>query len=44
MPNGGYNRVREPSFEMGSFKETSGETTEGRMEFVSEGSTRMDFH
>jgi hypothetical protein len=33
MPNGRFNRVREPSSAIGSFKETTGDRTEGRMVF-----------
>jgi hypothetical protein len=33
MPNGRFNRVREPSSAIGSFKETTGDRTEGRMGF-----------
>ena len=36
MPNGRFNRVREPSSAMGSFKETTGDRTEGRKGFSKE--------
>ena len=43
MPNGRFNRVREPSSKMGSFEETTGDRTEGRMGFKEKDQLRMDF-